>query len=104
MMSYDDFNEDLLKIHTDKKMVNFIKGMIVARKMRGLRKNKFAEMIDVTASYLVQVDLSIDPKKETKKISGQLMFAIAFKLGCTVDLLVFYGDNYDYYMDILESK
>tara|TARA_Y100000591_G_C21736707_1_gene647007 strand:+ start:333 stop:647 length:315 start_codon:yes stop_codon:yes gene_type:complete len=104
MITYQKLNNEQQDLEADKCVVNFIKGMIVARKMRKLNNKKFASMVGVTESYLSQVVNSIEPKRKTKELSGQLMFKIANTLQSTVDLLIFYGNHYDYYMNSLPSK
>lgn len=104
MITYQKLSNEQQNLEADRCVVHFIKGMIVARKMRKLNNKKFAEMVGITANYISQVDLSIEPKRKTKELSAQLMFKIANTLQCTVDLLMFYGIHYDYYMNSLPSK
>ena len=84
--------------------MHFIRGVVVARKKRGLSQKDLAEKAGISQSYLTQVEKSIDPKRKTKEISSQIMFKMASVLECTIDLLIFYGNHYDYYMGLPASS
>ena len=104
MLTYTSINDEQLNLEADKCVVNFIKGMVIARKRREISQKKLASMSGITPAYMTQIEKSIDPKRATKEISSQLMFKFAAVLECTIEMLIFYGNHYDYYMNFLNSK